>query len=413
MNLLYNPLTQALSTASRYLLWPIHMTLGRLSRMLICQYLFLGNIDAIERIVMDQELTTLQKINQVFSCLLFSNIASNNDIYNACQAQQCITDEQGGCTITSRLEGYSGVSYTISPNTVNIDKESKKQKHIIIFLGNAQIVQRGLFAKWIQLAEDNQVRVTIVEHPGAIERDSKRKPVVFNDLINNGAEVFAAIQKQYKLEAADIGLYGQSLGGAIATQVATRFYKTKEDCPHLLVDRSFSSIASVIVGWILRNKPRSFLDGVLFTLVQIPLAIIAYAIVKPLLLLSGWEAHTGVYYANLPKARKHYLFIRTNKADRKDGDVRGDDIITRLASLDSSVFQVVPRLIQKYWTKWFKKEEDAARKNERASHKIMSNGDDLHNELLNQFHDHIKPQGRSGNQIIKDWVEHKTPRPSI
>ncbi len=342
------------------------------------------------------------------------------------------TGEKVSCS--SKLNGYAGVSYTLSPSTV---AKKAQLKHVMVFLGNAQLVIPDLLAKWADYAHTNQVRVTVVEHPGAMRSDIKRTPRVFNDLINNGAEVFSAIQKKYGLQSSEIGLYGMSLGGAIATQVASRFYKTKENCPHLLVDRSFSSITSVIVGWILPNKPRTLAQLALFALVQIPLAMIAYAIVKPLLLLTGWEAHTGVYYAHLPKARKHYLFVRTNKADRKAGDHRGDGIITRLASLDSSVFQVVPRLMRKYWTKWFgTKKEYAILKSERASHKIIMKKSDiehmassdlqrqlnvqpsfhnvlLHNMPLTYCHDHgtFSRQSRSGDAILTDWIQHNRPIP--
>jgi hypothetical protein len=396
MHLLDNPLTQAFSKSVSYLLWPLHVTLGKLPRMFICPYLF---DDSEYR---NGSLYKTYKETRVIT--LFSENDSDNT-----------NTQHDVVNCSSKLEGYDGVSYTLSPDNVSHDAQLK---HVMVFLGNAQLVDQAFLNAWAKYAIDNQVRVTVIEHPGAIQQDIKRKPRVFNDLINNGVEAFSAIKKQFNLKSDEIGLYGASLGGAIATQVASRCYKTKEDCPYLLVDRSFASITSVVIGWILPSKPRSFLGLALFTLVQIPLAIVVYSVVKPLLLLTGWEAHTGVYYANLPNSRKDYLFVRTHKNDRKNGDHRGDGIITRLASLDSSLFLIIPRTIRKYWTKWFStKEHYTALKNERASHKIIITPavsgrcpDDfmLHNMPFTYFHDHTRAQ-KTGDTILTDWIKHHRP----
>jgi pimeloyl-ACP methyl ester carboxylesterase len=375
-------------------LYPIRATLGRLVRMVVAPYL-----------VADAKLLASAK-KAYEECTPTTNnpivLLSNDEKY------------KGKVSITTELNDYDGICYTLEPSSAkNIHSTSDKLSHMVVFEGNGMLVDTNMLKEWAYFAEDNNIRITVVQHPGVLEKDKDKKPMQFDDLIDNGAQVFKAIQKQYGLQASDIGLYGHSMGGAIAVQVATRFNEpAKKQCPYVFVDRSFVSVARVPVAWILRDKPKTVRDAVVFWGLKVPLALVVFCIVKPLLLLTGWEAHTGLHYALLPKNRKHHVFVRQPK---KEDQTLGDEVIPRLASLDSALSVKIPYWVQKYHTKWFEtKEQYELFKQERARFKVFPNSpeDRGHNaSLLNPAYQ-MKIRGpssegsKNADNLLADWVTH-------
>ena len=353
LNLLYNPFTRTAGSIIHTLRWPFRITLSKIAAFLVIPY----GYSLRERL----------------------NNEDPNFLSGKCDPDLKLYD----CTFSRDLKGYEGISYTISP--LNFQKRKNQRSHMIIFMGNTGIATSEAMLKAAEIAKTNHIRITIVQNPGLIHGDEQHLPSYFSDLVDNGEQVVKAIKAQYDLNSDNILLYGHSLGGGVATQVATRFFKTPEDCPHLLADRTFSSVSRVAASWavgsILNPLFYNLLPAMLFGLISLILSpfgshkssqgiqskvhqhlrrihdffalpltlMISGLIIKPLLLLCGWECHTGLHYALLPTDKKHYLFVREH-ADILQGihDIYEDRIIPLFASLDYSVFQKPLYWLKKY-----------------------------------------------------------------
>lgn len=342
-NLLHNTFTQRMGSIIHALRWPFRKLLSPIAKLFVVPYTF----DWVKKILVTEE-------NR-----LFLDGKKDPDL------------SPFECTLARQLQGYNGISYTIEPKTVQNQKDAIQ--HMVIFMGNASIVTSHYILEIAKFAASNQIRITVIQNPGLLECDKGREPQIFSDLVDNGEKVVQAVKNQFGLDSKHILLYGHSLGGGVASQVATRFYRSEQDCPHLLVDRSFASISRVgairfvrlflkplfygLLLPILVNFPKHLLNqsGIhafdasfstghrfivgLHNVLTFLATLILSAVLKTLLLLCGWECHTGLHYSLLPKSKKHYLFVREEGVDVGGmNSIYEDYTIPLFASLDYSLF---------------------------------------------------------------------------
>lgn len=297
--------------------------------------------------------------------------------------------------LTLDLPDYQGMTYTLTPENILSAPADQKIQHVVVFAQRNQRINTDVLDLWAAAAYRDKVRITVIEHPGIIARDKKPAPKQFSDLVDNGEEVVRALQKKYNLDMNKIGLYGHSLGGAIAIETASRVYEGGK-CPHVLADRTFSSISRTVIGFILSSKPEKMLGWMTFLLIKVPLAMLTYAVVKPVLLLGGWESNAGLHYANLPADRKNHLFVSPSEKQKKQLKAKKflkmrDETVSQFASLDSGILLKISYWSQKYYTKWFKSKEiyEMFQKN-RKLHKLTQLIDEHGNQkepgAIDNFH---------------------------
>lgn len=262
--------------------------------------------------------------------------------------------------------------FTIEPG--NFSEDTPLIQHMFVFMGNAQRIDDRLIADYKALSQKRGLRITLVENPGCLMDIHYPIPTCFSDIVDNAEAVVNEVKEKYSLKNNNILLYGHSLGGAVATLLATRLFLNKDDCPYLLADRTFSSLSKVVASVPLSFLRRFFqlLNGAIFGALGLifPLisswlfristkildaifesaVILGGLLLKPILWLCGWEAEVGLHYALLPEEKKHYLFVRAKKDDLRQNHL-DDGVISLAASLDHSPFLKIPYLFDKYFLK--------------------------------------------------------------
>lgn len=157
--------------------------------------------------------------------------------------------------------------------------------HVIVFCGNFYSYD-VMIPTLKKMAEENKWKVIVFDYPNV--RNSTGLVLSQNVLINAGiAQVNRLLQSGVKAE--NITLYGLSLGGGIASLVASYFHQLKSpEKVYLLNDRSFSSTGRMSMNWY----------GV--TLGQY--------LLSPILYFINWDINAGKAFNKIPDTHK-LLFV--------------------------------------------------------------------------------------------------------
>lgn len=155
---------------------------------------------------------------------------------------------------------------------------------------------------------------------------SQKMPNCANDLIQDGIAQVQRLLDQH-VQSQNIILKGISLGGAIATKVAKHFHDQGKPL-YLFNDRSFSSIANVVEGWIRtwqRNGHTEPLYGKIIGKIAKPFIWI-------LLSAGKWNINVVSDFLAIPQEYKEHLVVRTPHGERT-ARIKDDSTITHYASL--------------------------------------------------------------------------------
>jgi hypothetical protein len=137
--------------------------------------------------------------------------------------------------------------------------------------------------------------------------NSKKIPTKYQDLVVDGISVVEYVMRKLQIPAEQIILHGHSLGGSVATKVASYFARNKQYLG-LINDRSFSATAMVFEKFFLENidATASALD-------------------------SNWSITVTNDYLELPDHKKICLAVTPTLGE--GGEKGGDEVITHEASL--------------------------------------------------------------------------------
>lgn len=218
---------------------------------------------------------------------------------------------QSGC-----VETYDGAildTIELKPKSV-LDKPLNKQDFIIKFNGNGMLYQNVLqnFAY-----DANKLGVTVIGFNYRGVGNSKKTPTVFQDLVTDGiAEVQRLLDSG--VDSKRITVDGLSLGGGVATMVASYFHKNGNPI-YLWNDRSFASVSKAAAGMFM-PEAKDIFSGTL--------EYASWSVMKPV----GWDVNVANAYKTIPAAYKNHMYV-AKKSDRSDGD----GVIAHWASLHEGV----------------------------------------------------------------------------
>lgn len=150
---------------------------------------------------------------------------------------------------------------------------------------------------------------------------SVKPPVSLIDLAVDGIA-----QVQHLLDngarSQNIVLDGVSLGGAVATLVASHFHQIKLPV-YLWNDRSFSSLPKAAAGCVVPDNSKKLKMSC-----RRPIEKICETVMNP----TGWNALIDPFYHGIPKEFKGYVYV-----SKKSGNGLGDGIVAHAVSLHRGV----------------------------------------------------------------------------
>ena len=197
-------------------------------------------------------------------------------------------------------------------------KPLSEQNVIIKFNGNNMQYQDVLF----QCASDAyKLNSTVVGFNYRGVGDSTKAPKTFQDLITDGIAQVQRLLDQ-GVDSKNITLDGISLGGGVATMVASHFHKIGKPV-YLWNDRSFASLSKAAAGMIAPEMPGLFGD-----IVGSSVQSTSWSVMKP----AGWEVNVAAAYDSIPDEYKGYMVVA--KLSKKS---KGDGVIAHKSSLHRGV----------------------------------------------------------------------------
>lgn len=239
-----------------------------------------------------------------------------------------------------------------------------QQRYIIKLLGRDQHYEDRL-RRFLKLAKDREANVILFNFRGV--GHSKKKALVFNDLVTDGIAQVQRVLDRFWEEHPDlrpgskgagaypmIALEGFSLGGAVGTMV-TRYFHDRGIKIFLFNDRSFSSLTNTVIGIVVL-----FLEGL--GIPELPSKLLAYALwplTKLVMLILGWDASIAHVYANhIPSAYREYTVVPAYAGGRleKFSNARDRIINYNHASLHKS------RHVQKHYKRMHKRLDEAVQR---------------------------------------------------
>lgn len=201
----------------------------------------------------------------------------------------------------------------LQPNS-NVGKSSSEQHYILKFNGNNGFYQDSLHT---YVHEVKELGVTIVGFNYRGVDCSQKTPTCFHDLVTDG---IAQVQRLLDsgVDSKKITLDGFSLGGAVATLVASYFHKNGKPV-YLWNDRSFASLSGAALGIVEIQT-----IGLLSTLAILP--------VWGALTSAKWEVSVVQAYLSIPDEYKAHAYIA-----KKSECSLGDGVIADTINLHHSV----------------------------------------------------------------------------
>ena len=199
-----------------------------------------------------------------------------------------------------------------------INKPVSDQYYIVKFNGNGMQFTDALE----QYAHDaSQLHCTVVGFNYRGVGNSKKIPERFQDLVTDGiAEVQRLVDAG--VNPHHITLDGISLGGGVATMVASYFHLAGVQV-YLWNDRSLSSLSATAARMLAPN-----LNGAADDIVGALYSCSSWSIMKPV----GWDADVASAYAAIPAEFKGYMVVAKESAASV-----GDGVIPHKASLHRGV----------------------------------------------------------------------------
>lgn len=201
-----------------------------------------------------------------------------------------------------------------------LNKPLGTQHFIVKFIGNGMLYQDVLpvFAN-----DANKLGVTVVGFNYRGVGNSKKPPATFQDLVTDG---IAQVQRLLAsgVDSKKITVDGLSLGGGVATMVASHFHKIGKPI-YLWNDRSFASISQAAAGMVAPEAKNIFGEAL-----EISIESSSWSLMKS----AGWDVNVVKAYNAIPDAYKSYMYV-AKKSDRS----YGDGVIAPQASLHEGVQQ--------------------------------------------------------------------------
>lgn len=190
----------------------------------------------------------------------------------------------------------------------NVDTALNEQHYIIKFNGNNGFYQDSLHS---YVHEVKELGVTVIGFNYRGVDYSQKTPTCFQDLVVDG---IAQVQRLLDsgVDSKKITLDGFSLGGAVATLVASYFHKMDKPV-YLWNDRSFASLSGAALG-IVEIQTTSLFS----TLAMLP--------VWGALNATNWEVSVVQAYHSIPDEYKAHAYI-AKKSERSLGDGVIGDVI--------------------------------------------------------------------------------------
>lgn len=207
----------------------------------------------------------------------------------------------------------------ITPDSLHYQPQDK-QHFIIKFNGNG-MYYGSLLSRFANDA--NKLGVTVIGFDYRGVCNSTKEPNTFQDLVTDG---IAQVQRLLDngIDSTHITLDGISLGGGVATIVASYFHHIGKPV-HLWNDRSFSSIAKTAANLALPDT-----NDICTKTLSLPIEILFWMT----MLSIGWEDNIARAYNSIPEKYKGYSYVA-----KKSKNSAGDGVIAHRASLHEGVKQ--------------------------------------------------------------------------
>jgi len=207
----------------------------------------------------------------------------------------------------------------ITPLADENHQDETHKFHIIKFNGNGGMFE-DLALDYATEAKRLDATVIAFNYRG-VGGSNSTNPKIFQDLITDGiAQVQRLIAKGINSEK--IMVDGISLGGVVATMVASHFHKAGLPI-YLWNDRSLSKISKAAAGFVTPE-----LSGIFGDPIASSLESSSWSVLKP----AGWEADAAKAYNEIPEKYKAYMFV-AKKSERS----KGDGVIAPRAALHEGV----------------------------------------------------------------------------
>ncbi|ARM35168.1 alpha/beta hydrolase [Legionella longbeachae] len=222
--------------------------------------------------------------------------------------------------------GYVGTHDSAVLDTIELKPKTESnsslgnQHFIIKFNGNGMFYQDVLH----DFAYDaNKLNVTIIGFNYRGVGNSKKTPETFQDLVTDG---IAQVQRLLDsgIDSKKITLDGLSLGGGVATMVASHFHKIGKPV-YLWNDRSFASISKAAAGVIAPE-----IDNIFGETLSTSFEYTSWSLMKP----AGWDVNVAKAYNEIADEYKNHMYVA-----KKSALSCGDGVIAHRASLHEGVKQ--------------------------------------------------------------------------
>lgn len=215
----------------------------------------------------------------------------------------------------------------IKGNNKLVDSNSSQHLHVLYFNGNTGCYQDSaeeVNNDLLNFEKENRP-VTSVQfnYPGVL--DSVGKVDKAADLIQSGIALVEHLHRDLGVPYEQIGLRGVSLGGSIASHVASYYHSRGIDLYRTYASKTFSSTTNVAISYLHKIPVIGTLLGLLFR----PFIAIG-------LWASQWQLDTSAHFASLPENKREYSVIRTPKYLRDMHEPLDDMVLTYYTSLHTS-----------------------------------------------------------------------------
>lgn len=209
--------------------------------------------------------------------------------------------------------------------------KENKVLHILWFTGNGGCYQSNLeeMAQVLHTYNEAHIPVKIIgfNYPGVLSSDPPTNSA--QRLIDYGIAHVERLKNKH-IPCDNILLNGSSLGGSIASHVASFYHQRNETLGGLNVACTFSSTTNVGLSYIEK------LPYVGFFLAVILRPILAFGLWG-----TSWQLDTAKHFASIPEKNKHYTVTKTpgsvHKLYKKHGmNIIDDDVISYGSSLHNS-----------------------------------------------------------------------------
>lgn len=205
----------------------------------------------------------------------------------------------------------------LKPNAV-AKQSLDKQYFIIKFNGNGMLYQDALRNFGY---DANKLGATIIGFNYRSVGQSKKSPQTFQDLITDGiAEVQRLLDQG--VDSQKITLDGLSLGGGVATMVASHFHTIGKPV-YLWNDRSFASISKAAAGMVAPEANNIFSEAITTSCEST-----SWSLMKS----TGWDVNVAKAYNAIPDQYKSHMYVA-----KKSDHSCGDGVIAHSASLHQGV----------------------------------------------------------------------------